>query len=90
MEIIKILSWVASIMLIAAFIPQIWRIHIHKEVRDLSSLSFWGLMLGSGGLAVEAFLVGSGPLLFKQLATALCAGVILWQIKVHSKDRWEE
>jgi uncharacterized protein with PQ loop repeat len=88
--IISIISWTASVLLIAAFIPQIWRIHKHKEVRDLSVLSFWGLLLGSLGLATEAYMVGSGPLFFKQLLTALCAIIILVQIKTHSKDKWED
>ena len=89
-EFIGHIAWVASIIAILGFVPQIWRIHVHKEVRDLSKLSFWMLAVSSAVLFVEAIYLGSGVYIFKQLGALVFALIILWQIRTHEKDEWEE
>lgn len=84
---VEVISWVSSLVLVAAFFPQIWKNHLSKEVKDLSPLSFWGIALGSLGLAIETFMLGSMSLFVKQLATMVCALIILGQIKRYSKNK---
>jgi hypothetical protein len=85
-----ILSWVAVVALAASYWFQIYRIHIHKEVRDLSTTYHVLLALGSSVLAVTALIDDSLIFLIKQLTTAIPALVILFQIRYHRDDHWHD
>ena len=53
---VQILSWTAVCLLSISYWFQIWKIHIHKEVRDLSMLYHVFLAVGFGILAYTAWL----------------------------------
>lgn len=89
-DVVSVAAWVASFGAVLTLLPQIWRIHVHKEVRDLSKISFWGLAIFSTILLMEAIYLKSGIYIVKQAGSALFAFIILWQIKIHEKDKWEE
>jgi hypothetical protein len=87
---IKILSWAAIIALSVSYWFQIWRIHVHKEVRDLSMTYHVLLALGFGILTYTAYVENSIIFLTKQIATTLPVLVIIGQIIYHKKDRWHD
>ncbi len=86
----QILSWTAVILLSTSYWFQIWKIHVHKEVRDLSMTYHILLALGFGILAYTAWLEGSTIFLVKQIATTIPVCIIIFQIIVHKEDRWHD
>ena len=87
---IMIVSWTAVFLLSISYWFQIWRIHVHKEVRDLSLTYHFLLALGFGILAVTAFVEGSTIFLIKQVLTTLPVVVIISQILYHRQDTWHD
>lgn len=85
-----ILSWTAVIALAISYWFQIYKIHVHKEVRDLSVIYHVLLTAGSTVLAITAFIDDSTIFLIKQLTTAIPALVILLQIRYHKGDHWHD
>ena len=73
----QILSWTAVILLSTSYWFQIWKIHVHKEVRDLSMTYHILLALGFGILAYTAWLEGSTIFLVKQIATTIPVCIII-------------
>jgi len=69
---------------------QIWKIHVHKEVRDLSITFNIMLAIGFGILAVTAWVEHSSIFLVKQIMTTLPTCIIVLQILYHRKDQWHE
>ena len=65
----KLLSWSAIIVLSTSYWFQIWKIHVHKEVRDLSMTYHVLLALGFGILTYTAWAENSVIFLVKQIAT---------------------
>jgi uncharacterized protein with PQ loop repeat len=88
METMKIISWLAVAILSTSYWFQIWKIHIHKEVRDLSMTYHVLLALGFGILTYTAYVEGSTIFLIKQIATTLPVCVIIGQIHYHKNDEW--
>lgn len=90
MEFTKILSWTAVGLLSISYWFQIWKIHVHKEVRDLSITYHVMLALGFGILTYTAWVEGSTIFLIKQIATTVPVCVIIWQIYIHKGDHWHD
>jgi len=85
-----IISWVAIFILALSYWFQIWKIHVHKEVRDLSVPYHVLLALGFGMLTYQAYLDGSTIFLVKQILTTLPVLVIIGQILYHREDKWHD
>lgn len=88
--ILDVLSWMAIVILSISYWFQIWKIHIHKEVRDLSIWYNILLALGFGILGFTAYQEKSLIFLVKQIVTTIPVIVIIFQIIYHSQDRWHE
>lgn len=85
-----IISWVAVVVLSCSYWFQIWKIHRHKEVRDLSITYHILLALGFGTLTYTAWQEGSVIFLVKQVATTIPVLIIIAQIIIHKKDHWHD
>ena len=79
----QILSWSAVLILSVSYWFQIWKIHVHKEVRDLSMTYHVLLATGFGILTYTAWLEGSTIFLAKQIMTTIPVCVIIGQIITH-------
>ena len=84
------LSWIAVVLLSVSYWFQIWKIHVHKEVRDLSMTYHVMLATGFGILAFTAWVEGSIIFLVKQVATTIPVVVIICQIIYHKDDHWHD
>lgn len=84
------LSWGAVFLLSISYWFQIWKIHAHKEVRDLSMTYHILLATGFGILTYTAYLEDSFIFLIKQIMTTVPVVVIIGQIIVHREDRWHD
>ena len=83
-------SWVAIVALSIGYWLQIWKIQVHKEVRDLSLPYHILLAFGFATLGVTAYLEGSVIFLVKQIATTIPVVIIIGQIFYHKGDKWHE
>lgn len=90
MDVQYIMSWVAVVLLSVSYWFQIWKIHVHREVRDLSLPYHILLALGFGILAWTAVLEGSTVFLVKQVATTIPVVVIIGQIFYHKDEKWHD
>lgn len=88
--IIDVVSWIAIFLLSISYWFQIYKIHIHKEVRDIS-LSY-NVLLGVGFaiLGVTAYVERSVIFLAKQVLTTIPVIVIICQVIYHKGDRWHD
>lgn len=87
---VKILSWMAVVLLSLSYWFQIWKIHVHKEVRDLSVPYHILLALGFGILTYTAYVEDSLVFLVKQIATTVPVLIIIAQIYYHRDDHWHD
>lgn len=85
-----IISWIAICILSVSYWFQIWKIHIHKEVRDLSLSYNVLLAIGFGILAVTAYAERSVIFFVKQVMTTIPVIIIIGQIIYHKNDRWHD
>ena len=85
-----LLSWIAVVVLAFSYWLQIWKIHVHKEVRDLSIPYHVLLAIGFGLLTYQAYLEGSIIFIVKQIFTTIPVLIIIGQIFYHKKDRWHD
>ncbi len=90
MDMLTILSWVAIIVLASSYWFQIWKIHVHREVRDLSLIYHFLLAVGFGLLIITAFVEDSFIFLVKQIATFIPVIIIIGQILYHQQDHWHD
>ncbi|MBT4445475.1 MAG: PQ-loop repeat-containing protein [Waddliaceae bacterium] len=88
--IITSISWLAIFALSVSYWFQIRKIHLHREVRDLSMIYHILLFLGFSTLAITAYMEKSIIFLVKQIATSIPVFVIICQILYHRKDHWHE
>lgn len=84
-----VLAWVAVAALSFSFWLQAWKIHKHKEVRDLSLTSYILFTVAYAVLAYKAWDDETWIFLVKQLGTLVPSAVIVYQIIVHRDDEWE-
>ena len=87
---IDILSWIAIALLVVGYWLQVWRIHIHKEVRDISMPYMFCLLVGFLILAVLAVYERSLLFFVKQVATSIPVAVIIGQVIYHRRDHWHD
>lgn len=90
MECYIILSWVAIFFLSISYWFQIYKIYIHKEVRDLSITYHIFLALGFGILIWTAWEEDSIIFLVKQIATFIPVIILISQILYHRCDHWHD
>ena len=87
-ELLDIISWTAVVLFAVSYWFQIRKIHIHKEVRDISMTYHTLLAIGSIVLAYTAWVEDSSIFVVKQISTAIPVIVIIAQIIIHKEDRW--
>lgn len=87
---LEILSWIAIVLLSISYWFQIWKIHVHREVRDISLTYNILLAIGFGTLAFTAFQEKSLIFLVKQIATTIPVLIIIFQVIYHKNARWHE
>ena len=88
--VLSILSWIAIVVLSVSYWFQIWKIHVHKEVRDISLTYNVLLAIGFGTLTFTALREGSIFFLVKQIATTIPVIIIIGQVIYHKGDRWHD
>ncbi len=84
----ELLSWAAISALMVSYWFQIYKIQIHKEVRDLSLPYHWLLFIGFSLLGFQAYVENSTIFLVKQIVTSIPVGVLILQIYYHRQDKW--
>ncbi|MGH1468969.1 MAG: PQ-loop domain-containing transporter [Bdellovibrionales bacterium] len=89
-SLVQIFSWAAIFLLSISYWFQIWKIHVHKEVRDLSMAYHVLLALGFGMLTYRAYIEGSTIFIVKQVMTTVPVLIIIGQIIVHKGERWRD
>lgn len=82
------LSWGAVFLLTVSYWFQIYKIHIHKEVRDLSLPFHWLLFTGFALLGFQAYVENSTIFLAKQIGTTIPVAVLIFQIYYHRQDHY--
>ncbi len=87
---LNILSWIAIVLLSVSYWFQIWKIHVHKEVRDISLTYNVLLAIGFGTLAFTAAQEGSLIFFVKQVMTTIPVIIIIFQVIYHKNDRWHD
>lgn len=85
---LKLLTYGASILLCIGYWAQVYKIHIHKEVRDLNIWSYIAFAIAYVILGIEAYTINSTVFLFKNALVLVPTCVLIWQIKVHEGDEW--
>ena len=86
LDILKTFSWIAVVLLSTSYWFQIYKIHIHKEVRDLSMAYHVLLAIGFGILTWTAWAENSTIFVVKQIATTVPVMIIIAQIVYHKND----
>ena len=87
---LMIVSYIAIALLSISYWFQIYKIHVHKEVRDLSIPYHIFLALGFGMLTVTAYAENSTVFMIKQVLTTIPVLIIISQIFYHKKDKWHD
>ena len=87
---LTIFSWIAIAILSISYWFQIYKIHIHKEVRDISLAYNVLLAIGFGTLGFTAYQEGSTIFLVKQIVTTVPVLVIIGQVLYHKNDKWHD
>jgi len=90
LDILKTFSWIAVVLLSTSYWFQIYKIHIHKEVRDLSMAYHVLLAIGFGILTWTAWAENSTIFVVKQIATTVPVMIIIAQIVYHKNDHWHD
>jgi len=87
---IHTLSWIAIVILAMGHMAQIYRIHQHKEVRDLSPWMYIFWIAGCSILALEGIAVESPVFACKNILMIVLMSTILGQIWYHQRDHWHD
>lgn len=90
MDTLQIISWIAVALLSMSYWFQIWKTHVHKEVRDLSMAYHVFKALGFGILTYTAWVENSMIFLIKQITTTVPVLIIIGQIIYHRDDTWHD
>ena len=88
-------AWIAIGVLAISHWLQVFKIHKHKEVRDISIWTYVFLLVGYFVLFTKAIIdwnEGTGDLVWaiRQVATILPVSIVLFQVRYHQKDRWHD
>ncbi|HAA53419.1 MAG TPA: hypothetical protein DCE42_01605 [Myxococcales bacterium] len=87
---LQIVPWVAVVLLSLGYWSQVRKIQLHKEVRDLSMMSYVLLAFGFSIMSWQAIREGSAIFLFKQVMTLIPVTIIIYQIVIHQGDTWHD
>lgn len=87
---LTIISWCAIVILSISYWFQIYKIHVHKEVRDISLPYNVLLAIGFAILGFTAYFEHSVIFLAKQVLTTIPVCVIIGQVIYHKNDRWHD
>lgn len=90
---IATISYTAILILAFSYWLQIWKIHIHREVRDISLWYHVLLAVGFGVLIFTAYSEDSTIFLTKQIVTFVPVLIIIAQILYHGyvhHDHWHD
>lgn len=87
---LHILSWIAIFILSISYWFQIWKIHVHKEVRDISLTYNILLAIGFAILAFTAYEERSLIFFVKQVSTTIPVIIIVFQVIYHRNDKWQD
>lgn len=87
---LKVISWIAIALLSISYWFQIYKIHVHKEVRDISLSYNILLAIGFLILAFTAYYEHSVIFLVKQILTTVPVIIIIAQVIYHKGDRWHD
>ncbi|TNE51372.1 MAG: zinc ribbon domain-containing protein [Deltaproteobacteria bacterium] len=88
--VMDVLPWIALVLLSLGYWSQVWKTHVHREVRDLSMISYVLMAIGFVIMGLRAFHEGSVIFLTKQFATLIPVAVLIGQIYYHRDDRWHD
>ena len=88
-------AWLAIGMLALSHWLQVYKIHKHREVRDISIWTYIFLLCGYSCLFAKAsydWYHGNGDIVWavRQMATILPVSIVLMQIRWHKKDKWHD
>ncbi len=83
-------SWASVVILCLGYWFQVWKIHVHKEVRDISLASYIMLCIGFSILAFRAYHDSATIFMVKQLSTLLPVSIICFQVIKHKEDTWHD
>ncbi|MDJ0652241.1 MAG: PQ-loop domain-containing transporter [Simkaniaceae bacterium] len=84
------LSWIAIFILSISYWFQIWKIHVHKEVRDISLTYNLLLAIGFGILGFTAYDERSLIFFVKQISTTIPVIIIVFQVIYHRDEHWKD
>ncbi len=87
---LKVISWIAIGILSVSYWFQIWKIQVHKEVRDISLPYNILLAIGFTILGFTAYAERSVIFLVKQIVTTVPVIIIIGQVLYHKDDRWHD
>lgn len=90
MAFVSFLSWAAVVILPLGYWKQVWHIHKHKEVRDLSLSSYIFFATAYLFLGIESYYINSLLFLIKNLLVMIPTLVLIYQIIVHRDDKWDD
>ena len=85
-----VLSLIAIALVSAGYWKQVWHIHKHKEVRDISAGGYISMDIGFTILMFIAYSENSTVFMLKQLSSLVPCCIIVWQCNKHKKDTWED
>lgn len=92
---LQIMPWVAIGILAVSHWLQVYKIHKHREVRDISQWTYIFLLTGYIALFTKAVIdwqAGTGDIVWaaRQMATIFPVSIVLMQIKWHQNDHWHD
>lgn len=82
------LAWIAVAVLSMGYLAQIVKIAQHKEVRDLSWVSYTLWALAYLILGYEAWVLEAPVFVFKNGLTFVLVTILIGQIAYHWNDEW--
>ena len=89
------LPWMAIVILGFSHWAQVHKIHVHREVRDLSLGTYSMLLIGYGlvlSKAINDLMSGTSTWFYivRQVACIIPISVVLWQIHKYKKAKWHD
>jgi uncharacterized protein with PQ loop repeat len=87
---LEVFSWIAVVLLCSSYWLQVWKIHIHKEVRDLSLPMFIVMDIALIILTVWSVYIESWVFIWKQVLCIIPVSMIIFQIFYHKQDKWHD
>jgi uncharacterized protein with PQ loop repeat len=92
---LQVMAWLAICILAISHWLQVYKIHKHREVRDISQWTYVFLLTGYICLFIKAILdwkAGTGDFVWaaRQMATIIPVTIVLFQIKWHQNDHWHD